>query len=74
MKPRYNFPPIPCSAECKPRWVKGKGRFVGWDLKLCSRHQIIFAMRKAAPAQEPSLATEAWINVSKRHALKGVNQ
>lgn len=36
----------PCYHDCKPRWVKGKGSFVGWMLKLCKQHQIIHTMRK----------------------------
>ncbi len=35
-----------CNHECKTKWVKGKGSFAGWRLKLCAEHQIIHKMIK----------------------------
>jgi hypothetical protein len=35
-----------CDKNCKPKWVKGKGSFLGWNLLLCSLHQIIHKMIK----------------------------
>jgi hypothetical protein len=41
-----NYECRPCTSECKPVWVKGKGSFKGWKLKICKHHQIIHEMKK----------------------------
>lgn len=61
-----------CDKNCKPKWVTGKGSFIGWKLHLCNKHQIIHAMKKTYPIKQSFHQKEQEIkNVTSRITRMG---